>query len=263
MSATFLDGRGAVVTGGGRGIGAAAARALAEAGARVLVAARSADQVEQVAKDLHASGHEAWAEACDVTDEAAVQRLAGAAAERLGTVDVLVQSAGMASSAPLHRMTLAEWEEIFRVNVTGTFLCTRAFLPGMIERRWGRVVHVASIAGLAGGKYISAYAASKHAVIGFTRSVAAEVAPSGVTVNAVCPGYVDTAMTREGVARIAGRTGRTEAEALAAVVAANPQGRLIEPGEVARAVTWLCEEEARGVNGRAIVIDGGGLAAER
>jgi NAD(P)-dependent dehydrogenase (short-subunit alcohol dehydrogenase family) len=263
VSATFLDGRCAVVTGGGRGIGAAAARALAEAGARVLVAARSTDQIERVAKDLRQSGHEVSAVACDVTDETAVERLARAAAERFSAVDVLVHSAGMASSAPLHRMTLAEWEEIFRVNVTGTFLCTRAFLPGMVDRKWGRVIHVASVAGLAGGKYISAYSASKHAVIGFTRSVAAEVAPSGVTVNAVCPGYVDTPMTREGVARIAARTGRTEAEALGAILATNPQGRLIEPDEVARTVTWLCEEEARGVNGRAIVIDGGGLAEER
>jgi NAD(P)-dependent dehydrogenase (short-subunit alcohol dehydrogenase family) len=263
VTTTFLDGRGAVVTGGGRGIGAAVARALAEAGARVLVTARSADQVEGTAEALRGAGHEAWSEACDVTDEAEVERLAGAAAERLGAVDVLVQSAGMAFSAPLHRMALAEWEEIFRVNVTGTFLCTRAFLPGMVERGWGRIVHLASVAGLAGAKYISAYAASKHAVVGFTRSVAAEVAPSGVTVNAVCPGYVDTAMTRESVARIAAKTGRSEAEALAAVVAANPQGRLIEPGEVARTVTWLCEEEARGVNGRTIVIDGGGLVGAR
>ena len=259
MTTSFLRGRGAVVTGGGRGIGAAAARALAEAGARVLVAARSADQVERTAAALREAGYEAWSETCDVTDEAEVERLARVAAERLGAVDVLVQSAGRAFSAPLHRMTLAEWEEIFRVNVTGTFLCARALLPGMVERGWGRVVHVASVAGLSGARYISAYAASKHAVVGFTRSVAAEVAPSGVTVNAVCPGYVDTAMTRESVARIAAKTGRSKAEALASVVAANPQGRLIEPVEVARVVTWLCEEEARGVNGQTIVIDGGAL----
>ena len=261
MTTAFLRGRGAVVTGGGRGIGAATARALAEAGARVLVAARSAEQVEKTATGLREAGHEAWSAPCDVTDEAEIERLVREAAERLGAVDVLVQSAGMAFSAPLHRVTLAEWEEIFRVNVTGTFLCTRAFLPGMVERGWGRVVHVASVAGLAGAKYISAYAASKHAVVGFTRSVAAEVAGSGVTVNAVCPAYVDTAMTRESIARIAAKTGRSESEALAAVVAANPQGRMIEPEEVARAVTWLCEEETRGVNGQTIVIDGGGLAA--
>lgn len=260
MSETFLDGRGAVVTGGGRGIGAAVARALAEAGARVVVAARSGDQLEETAAALREAGHEAWADTCDVTDEAEVRRLARSATQRLDAVDILVHSAGRAFSAPLHRMTLADWEEIFRVNVTGTFLCTRAFLPPMVERGWGRVVHVASVAGLAGAKYISAYAASKHAVVGFARSVAAEVAATGVTVNAVCPGYVDTAMTRESIARIAARTGRSETEALEAVLAANPQGRLIEPAEVARAVTWLCEEEARGVNGRTIVIDGGGLA---
>jgi 3-hydroxybutyrate dehydrogenase len=247
------------VTGGGRGIGAAAARALAEAGARVLVAARSTDQVEMTAAALREAGHDASWAVCDVTDEAQVERLARTATERLGAVDILVQSAGMALSAPLHRTTLAEWEEIFRVNVTGTFLCTRAFLPGMVARGWGRVIHIASVAGLAGARYISAYAASKHAVVGFTRSVAAEVAPSGVTVNAVCPGYVDTKMTHESVTRIAAKTGRSETEALAAVMAANPQGRLIEPGEVASAVRWLCEEEARGVNGQTIVIDGGAL----
>ena len=247
------------MTGGGRGIGAAAARALAEAGARVLVAARSGDQVEMTAAALREAGHDASSAACDVTDEAQVERLAGSAAERLGAVDILVQSAGIAFSAPLHRTTLAEWEEIFRVNVTGTFLCTRAFLPGMVARGWGRVIHISSVAGLAGARYISAYAASKHAVVGFTRSVAAEVAPSGVTVNAVCPGYVDTKMTHESVTRIAAKTGRSETEALAAVMAANPQGRLVEPGEVASAVRWLCEEEARGVNGQTIVIDGGAL----
>ncbi|MGH7573431.1 MAG: SDR family NAD(P)-dependent oxidoreductase, partial [Gemmatimonadota bacterium] len=190
-----------------------------------------------------------------------VEGLAASAREQLGAVDILVQSAGMAFSAPLHRMTLEKWEEIFRVNVTGTFLTTRTFLPGMIDRGWGRVIHVASVAGLAGAKYISAYAASKHAVVGFTRSIAAEAAGAGVTVNAICPGFVDTAMTRESVDRIAGKTGLSQEEALASILATNPQRRLIEPGEVADAVLWLCGDEARGVNGQAIAIDGGALLA--
>ncbi|MGH7549324.1 MAG: SDR family NAD(P)-dependent oxidoreductase [Gemmatimonadota bacterium] len=249
--------RGAVVTGGGRGIGAVTARLLAEAGARVLVAARSADQVDRVADDLRDAGHEAWSHACDITREEEVEGLVATAQERLGAVDVLVQSAGMAFSAPLHRMTLEKWEEIFRVNVTGTFLCTRAFLPGMIDRGWGRVIHVASVAGLAGAKYISAYSASKHAVVGFTRSIAAEAAGTGVTVNAICPGYVDTAMTRQSVDRIVEKAGLSEEEALASILATNPQRRLIEPDEVADAVLWLCGESARGVNGQAIAIDGG------
>lgn len=257
----FLDRRGAVVTGGGRGIGAAVARALAAEGARVVVAARTVAEVESVAEEIERAGGRAWPARVDVTDAGSVEELRAAAGERLGAVDVLVTSAGIAHSAPLHRQTLEEWERIFAVNVTGTFLATKAFLPGMMERGWGRVVHLASVAGLAGAKYIAAYAASKHAVVGLTRSVAAEAAPRGVTVNAVCPGYVDTGMTDESVARIGDRAGLTGAEARAAILATSPQGRLIEPDEVARAVTWLCEDGARGINGQAIVIDGGGLLA--
>lgn len=257
----LLQGRGAVVTGGGRGIGAATARALAAEGARVVVASRTEAEVESVADDIAGAGGEAWGVPCDVTDADSVAALAEAAEERIGAVDILVNSAGIAHSAPLARQTLEEWERIFAVNVTGVFLVTRAFLPAMMERGRGRVLNVASVAGLAGAKYIAAYAASKHAVVGFTRSVAAEAAPRGVTVNALCPGYVDTDMTDASVARIMERAGLSETAALEAILATSPQGRLIEPGEVARAVTWLCEESARGVNGQAIVIDGGGLLA--
>jgi len=257
----FLDGRGAVVTGGGRGIGAATARALAALGARVVVASRTAAEVETVAGEIAAAGGVAWAVPGDVTDPDSVAALATAARERAGEVDVLVNSAGIAHSAPLARQTLEDWERIFAVNVTGTFLVTKAFLPPMMERGRGRVVNVASVAGLAGAKYIAAYAASKHAVVGFTRSVAAEAAPHGVTVNAVCPGYVDTGMTDRSVERIMERAGLSEAEAREAILATSPQRRLIEPEEVARAVTWLCENASRGVNGQVIVIDGGGLLA--
>jgi NAD(P)-dependent dehydrogenase (short-subunit alcohol dehydrogenase family) len=256
-----LAGRGAVVTGGGRGIGAAVARALAAGGARVVVASRTADEVESVAREIEAAGGTAWPVRVDVTDPASVEALGAEAAGRVGAIDILVTCAGVAWSAPLSRQTLEDWERIFAVNVTGTFLATRAFLPAMLERGRGRVIHLASVAGLAGAKYIAAYAASKHAVVGFTRSVAAEAAPRGVTVNALCPGYVDTGMTEESVARIVERTGLPESEARAAILATSPQGRLIEADEVARAVTWLCEDAARGVNGQAIVIDGGGLLA--
>jgi 3-hydroxybutyrate dehydrogenase len=256
-----LDGRGAVVTGGGRGIGAAVARALAAAGARVVVAARTADEVEGVAKEIVGEGGAAWPARVDVTDPTSVDALAETARARLGAVDVLVNSAGIAHSAPLGRQTLEDWERVFAVNVTGTFLVTKAFLPAMMERGWGRVVNLASVAGLSGARYIGAYAASKHAVVGFTRSIAAEAAPRRVTVNAVCPGYVDTALTGASIARIVERTGMTEAEARDAILATSPQHRLIEPDEVARTVTWLCEDQARGVNGQAIVIDGGGLLA--
>lgn len=255
-----MEARTAVVTGGGRGIGRAVARRLATAGASVLVTARTADEIEAVAEELRGEGHAASAVAADVTDPSEVEALARRAEEELGRVDVLVNNAGASSSSPVERLDLEEWERLLAVNATGTFLCTRAFLPGMVERGWGRVVSVASVSGLAGGRYIAAYSASKHAAVGFTRSVAQEVAREGVTVNAVCPGYVDTGMTRGSVARIAEKTGRTEDEAREAILAASPQRRLIQPGEVAHAVLFLCHEEARGINGETLVIDGGALA---
>ncbi len=258
MDAT-LAGKGAVVTGGGRGIGAAVAEALAAAGASVLVAARTKAEVEAVAARLREKGATAHAATCDVTDEASVAGLAKAALARLGRVDILVNNAGVAPSAPVKSLALEEWNRTFAVNATGTFLCTRAFLPGMVERKWGRVVNVASVAALAGSPYIAAYAASKHAALGFTRCAAAEVAPHGVTVNAVCPGYVDTPMTEASVGRIVAKTGKSREEALAVIRGTNPQGRILEPSEVAFAVLFLCDDRARGVNGQAIVLDGGGL----
>jgi NAD(P)-dependent dehydrogenase (short-subunit alcohol dehydrogenase family) len=174
-------------------------------------------------------------------------------------VDILVNNAGVAHAAPLARTSVSDWERLMRVNATGTFLCTRTWLPGMAERGWGRVINIASTAGLAGDRYISAYAASKHAVVGFTRSVAAEVAARGVTVNAICPTYLDTAMTEGSVARIVETTGRSREEARAALAARSPQGRLITPEEVAAAVVYLCGEPARGITGATLTIDGGEL----
>ncbi len=251
--------KGAVITGGGRGIGAAVAALLAEAGAAVVVAARSRDQIEATAETLRDAGHRAWAVPCDVTDTAQVAALRDAAEEHLGRVDVLVNNAGIASSAPLKSISLEQWNRIFAVNVTGTFLCTQAFLPAMLERRWGRVVNVASVAGKIGAPYISAYAASKHAVVGFTRSVAAEVAAAGVTVNAVCPGYVETDMTALTVERIVGKTGITDEEARAALVRMSPQNRIFAADEVAYQVLALCDPRARGVSGQALVLDGGAV----
>ncbi len=258
MSGRPLQGRGAVVTGGGRGIGAITGRALAEAGAAVLLAARTEDEVEATAAALRDAGHDAHAAVCDVSEEASVAELAATAAERLPAVDVLVTSAGIALAAAIARTTVEDWDRIFAVNARGAFLATRAFLPAMMERGWGRVVHVSSVAGLTGARYIGAYAASKHAVVGLTRAAAAEAAAHGVTVNAVCPGYVDTAMTLESIQRIVEKTGRSRDEALQAILATSAQERLIDPAEVADAVLWLCGEGARGVNGQAIAIDGGG-----
>ena len=254
-----LSGRGAVITGGGRGIGAAVAEALVGEGASVVVSARSADQIEAVAERLEAAGGRAWAIPCDVSDPAQVERLASAATERLGSVDILVNNAGIARSAPIKALTLEEWNTILAINATGTFLCTQAFLGPMVERGWGRVVNVASIAGKMGAAYIAAYSASKHAVIGFTRSAAAEVATTGVTVNAICPGYVDTPMTEASIARIRERTGRDADEALAILERQSPQGRIYLPEEVAYLVVTLCADLAGGVNGQAVVLDGGSV----
>ncbi|HEV2750390.1 MAG TPA: SDR family oxidoreductase, partial [Gemmatimonadales bacterium] len=239
----------------------AVARALGRAGAAVVVAARTREAIEAVATELRAAGGRAWPVACDVTDPASVEALARAAESHLGHTDILVNNAGISHSAPLRRITLADWNRLFTVNATGTFLCTQAFLPGMVERQWGRVVNIASVAGLGGGKYIAAYSASKHAVVGFTRSVAAEVAGTGVTVNAVCPGYADTDMTRESVARIAAKTGISPEAALHAALASAGQVRLISPEDVARAVLTLCEDAAQATSGATVVIADGGASS--
>jgi NAD(P)-dependent dehydrogenase (short-subunit alcohol dehydrogenase family)/enamine deaminase RidA (YjgF/YER057c/UK114 family) len=256
-----IAGKLAVVTGAGRGIGAASARALAEAGCRVVLAARSREQLERQAAELVASGHAATAIVCDVTDEASVTALAADAA-RLGPVAVLVNNAGAAESMPLAKTSLDAWNRLLAVNATGVFLCTRAFLPGMLERKWGRIVNVASTAGLRGGKYFAAYAASKHALMGLTRSVAAEVAGSGVTVNAVCPNFVDTAMTAEAVERIMTRTGRTREGALAAALDSAGQRRLITPAEVSAAVVAFATD-TDGRNGEFTVLEGNDATSGR
>ena len=253
-----LRGYNAVITGGGRGIGAASAVALARAGAKVSVASRNEAQVVEIAAELRKDGHEAFAFRCDVTDQRQVRELAMSASEAMGRVDILVNNAGTATSNPLPRVTLAEWEHIMGVNATGTFLCTQAVYDGMAERRWGRVVNVASIAGLEGDKYISAYTAAKHAVVGFTKALAAETRGKGITVNAVCPGYVDTPLTDETISRIMHHTGQSWQEALMAVLKQAGQPRLIRAHEVADVVVDLCLEESSGRTGELVVLDGSG-----
>lgn len=248
-----LKGRAAVVTGGGRGIGAAIAKALAAGGARVMVASRTRTEVDAIAAELCAQGAEAFATVCDVTDEASVEALVGEAHIRLGVVDILVNNAGDGESAPLAKISLAEWNRMLAVNATGTFLCTRAFAPAMKDRGWGRIVNVASTAGLAGGRYVAHYSAAKHAVIGFTESVALELAKSGVTINAVCPAYVDTPMTGRTIENVMTRTGLARDEALRRVLASGGQDRLTTPEEVATAVLSLCRDDS-GLSGAAILV---------
>lgn len=257
MTGGPFDGRGAVVTGGGRGIGAAVAGALAHAGAAVVVAARTAAEVEKVAALLRERGGKAWAVVSDVADEKSVKQLGDAARYHLGTVDILVNNAGASASAPLKKITLEEWNRIFHANATSTFLCSREFAPGMAERGWGRIVNVASIAGLTGAKYIAHYCAAKHAVVGFSRALAVELTGTGVTVNAVCPGYVNTQMTDRTLALVESRAGLSRDLALASVLATTGQQRLITPEEVAAAVRTLCMEDAREVSGETVVLNGG------
>jgi NAD(P)-dependent dehydrogenase (short-subunit alcohol dehydrogenase family) len=240
----------AVITGGGRGIGAAIAKSLASKGIKLTLMGRTADTLNELASTLP----EAQGIVCDVSDEANVQQAFAQAAEAFGSVSMLINNAGIASSSPFTRLTLEDFQRVLDINLIGTFLCTRAVLPAMLEAKAGRVVNVASTAGLGGNPYITAYSASKHGVIGLTRCLALEVAVKGITVNAVCPGYTDTDMAHQAIETVQTKTGRDEADARAMIVADNPQGRMITPEEVADTVTWLCSDEASGITGQSIMI---------
>jgi NAD(P)-dependent dehydrogenase (short-subunit alcohol dehydrogenase family) len=242
------------VTGAGRGIGAAIARRLAAEGARLTLLGRQRDPLEVLAAELGAG---TLAFACDVSDATSVARAIGHATEAAGAAQILVNNAGQASSAPLVRTSDVLWQQMLAVNLTGTFLVTRAVLPGMLDAGWGRVVNVASTAGQRGYAYVSAYAAAKHGVIGLTRSLALEVAARGVTVNAVCPGYAETDLLRASVDNVVAKTGRSADDARAEFARHNPQGRLVQPDEVADAVAWLCSAGAAAINGQSVSVSGG------
>lgn len=250
-----IEGRVALVTGGGRGIGRSIALALARAGAHVAVAARTVPEIEAVAAEVKALGRRTYFFPLDVADRAMLAAAPRQVAEALGPVDILVNNAGVHASAPVQELDASSWDAILAVNLTGPAMLTRACLPHMYERAWGRVINVASVAGRIGLKHGSAYSASKHGLIGFTRSLALEAARKGVTVNALCPSWTETQMMDEAVEAISAATGRPEAEVKKAMLAGNPSGRAALPEEVADAALFLIRNAA--VTGQTVHIDGG------
>ena len=242
-----------LVTGGGRGIGREIALALAREGCAVAVAARTMREIEEAAAAVRLAGPAALAVPLDVTDPAAVGRAVARVADTLGPVDVLVNNAGIAGSAPLLKTEPDLWERHMKVNVTGPYLMTRAVLGGMLERGWGRVINIASLAGLYGAPYVTAYTASKHALVGFTRALAMEVSGTGVTANAICPGYVATDLVWNAARNIEKKTGKTFDEAVEGMARINPGGRLLEPAEVAAVVVKLFYDDV--TNGETVVLD--------
>jgi len=244
----------ALITGGGRGIGAAIARRLVADGLCVTVLGRNLEAVQALAAEAPQQMH---AVAADVSDSAQVATAFAQAKERFGAIAVLVNNAGQAETAPFTKMDVQLWQRMLAVNLTGTMLCAQAALPDMLAAGWGRVVNVASTAGQVGYAYVSAYCAAKHGVIGLTRALALEVAKKGITVNAVCPGYTETDIVREGIARVVAKTGRTHEEARAEFVKSNPQGRLVQPEQVADCVAWLCGGGADALTGQSLSVAGG------
>jgi NAD(P)-dependent dehydrogenase (short-subunit alcohol dehydrogenase family) len=254
-----LNGKIALVTGGGRGIGKACAVALAEAGADVAVCSRSPGEIDVVAGKIRAMGRRALAVVCDVTDAEQVRRMAEEVNSQFEAVEILVNNAGLGRSHRFVDHPDELWDQTLAVNLTSVYRVTKAFAPKMIEARRGRIINIASVMSKIGGKYVAAYAAAKHGVLGLTRALAVELAGYDITVNAVCPGYVSTPMTDDNVANIVAKTGMPEAEARKALEKLNPQNRLIEAEEVAAVVVMLASDSARGINGQAINIDGGAV----
>lgn len=252
QNALALAGKHAVVTGGARGIGAAVTRALVAHGANVSMLGRSAAAPADLAGDPHL--HYAQADVCEPEN---LSTAFDSARGSFGPIHILVNNAGQGHSAPFVKTDFALWRSMMQVNLDGPFHCIHAVLPAMLAAGWGRIVNIASTAGLIGYGYVSAYCAAKHGVVGLTRSLALEVATRGVTVNAVCPGYTETEMLQRTIDGIVAKTGRTPAEARAELSSRNPQKRMIQPEEVANAVTWLCLPGSEAITGQSIAIAGG------
>ena len=254
-----LAGRKAVVTGSSRGIGRSIALALARAGSDVAVTARSMPQLKELADQIRSQGRRSLAVSCDVTDPALVKQMASKVIEGLGGVDILVNNAGQAGSHKFLSHPDDLWHNMLSINLTSVYYVTKAFAPGMVEQRWGRIINIASIASKRGDRYITAYTAAKHGVLGLTRVVARELLPYHITVNAICPGYVDTPMTESSIANLVARVGMTEAQARETLEKMSPQERLMEPEEVAALTVFLAQDISKGITGQAINIDGGAV----
>ena len=246
----------AVITGANRGIGAAIAHALAPTGAKISLFGRNREALEKVAAEL---GTETSVAVTDVTDGASVQAAFAQAKAKFGPVTILVNNAGQARSAPLHVGDESLWNEMLAVNLGSVYRCIRCVLPDMLQAGRGRIINIASTAGLTGYPYVTAYCAAKHGVIGLTRALAIELARKNITVNAVCPGYTDTDLSRDAIAAIQAKTGRSEADVRAVFTAHNPQGRMVTSEEVAQTVLWLCTNEVASITGQSIAVAGGEL----
>lgn len=251
-----LTGHHAVVTGAGSGIGRATAERLAEAGCQVTLIGRHVARLTETADRI---GDLAFAAPADVTDPDALAAAIEVGRDRFGPIDILINNAGAATSAPFLKTDADALRAMLALNLEAPAEAARLVLPGMLTRRWGRIVNVASTAGLKGYAYVSAYVAAKHGLVGLTRALALEVAAKGVTVNAVCPGFTETELVARSIGAIIAKTGRSEEEARAALAASNPQGRLITPDEVAQTIVWLCGDGASGINGAAVPVAGGEL----
>ncbi len=254
-----LQGKRAIVTGAGRGIGRSIALALAQAGADVAVTARTTAELDALVAQVQATGHKGYAIACDVTDNEQVQHMAHTCLATMGGLDILVNNAGNASSHKFLNHPDDLWHYMLAVNLTSVYAVTKAFVPTLVEQHWGRIINIASTASRVGGRYIAAYTAAKHGVLGLTRALATEFVSYNITANAICPGYVDTPLTDASVSNMVVRTGMSNEEARKTLAKTSPQQRLIEPDEIAALAVFLAQDSSKGINGQAINIDGGGV----